>query len=174
MNARHWGWLGIVVVALSVATLSLAACSGGGGAKFAHVKAGDMPQGEEWPGVYYNPVYGYLHMIEQDGSIVGRWKRTDGSHWGELSGTVEGNVLHFTWKEHKYGAVGPSADSKGTGIFVYKMGEKFGELDGQYALDDSDQVGEWHCVKQAGMKPDINSINGKGTDNMGVTPDTWK
>ena len=26
-----------------------------------------MPSGETWPGVYYNPVYGYLHMIEQDG-----------------------------------------------------------------------------------------------------------
>ena len=84
-----------------------------------------MPSGESWPGVYYNPVYGYLHMIEQDGNIVGRWKRTDGSHWGELSGTAEGNVLHFTWKEHKYGGVGPSADSKGSGVFVYKMGEKY-------------------------------------------------
>jgi len=113
-------------------------------------------------------------LIEQDGNIVGRWKRTDGSHWGELSGTAEGNVLHFTWNEHKYGGVGPSADSKGSGVFVYKMGEKFGELDGQYALADSNDVGSWHCVKQVGLKPDLNSINGKGNDNMGVTPDQWK
>jgi hypothetical protein len=150
------------------------ACGNGGGAKFANVKPGEMPSGETWAGVYYNPVYGYLHMVEQEGNIVGRWKRTDGSHWGELSGTAEGNVLHFTWTEHKYGGVGPSADSKGSGVFVYKMGEKFGELSGQYALEDANDVGEWHCVKQTGMKPDINSINGKGVDNMGVTPDTWK
>ena len=63
-----------------------------------------MPAGESWVGVYYNPVYGYLHMVEQDGNIVGRWKRTDSSHWGELSGTVEGNVMHFTWKEHNTAA----------------------------------------------------------------------
>jgi hypothetical protein len=171
MRARAWGWIGIVFMALS---LALVACGNGGGAKFAAVKAGELPSGESWPGVYFNPVYGYLHMIEQDGNIVGRWKRTDGSHWGELNGTAEGNVLHFTWTEHKYGGVGPSADSKGSGVFVYKMGEKYGELAGQYALDESDNVGDWHCVKQTGIKPDLNSINGKGTDNMGVTPDTWK
>lgn len=171
MRARVWGWIGIVFMALS---LALVACGGGGGAKFASIKAGELPSGQAWPGVYFNPVYGYLHMVEQDGNIVGRWKRTDGSHWGELSGTVEGNVLHFTWTEHKYGAIGPSADSKGSGVFVYKMGEKYGELDGQYALADSEDVGQWHCVKQDNMKPDLNSINGKGVDNMGVTPDSWK
>jgi hypothetical protein len=171
MRARAWAFLGILVVALAAMSVG---CGGGGGAKFGVVKAGEMPAGESWVGVYYNPVYGYLHMIEQDGNIVGRWKRTDGSHWGELSGTVEGNVLHFTWNEHKYGGVGPSADSKGSGVFVYKMGEKFGELAGQYALADSNDVGDWHCVKQGGMKPDLHSINGKGVDNMGVTPDQWK
>jgi hypothetical protein len=171
MRAR--AWVGVVAMAVALATQSIA-CSGGGGAKFANVKAGEMPSGEAWLGVYYNPVYGYLHLVEQDGNVVGRWKRTDSSHWGELSGTAEGNVLRFTWTEHKYGGIGPSSDSKGSGIFVYKMGEKFGELDGQYTLADSDQVGLWHCIKQGNMKPDINSINGKGTDTMGVTPDSWK
>jgi hypothetical protein len=170
MKARAWAWIGVVVMAMSFA---LMACAGGV-AKFGTVKAGELPSGESWPGVYYNQVYGYLHIIEQDGNIVGRWKRTDGSHWGELNGTAEGNVLHFTWVEHKYGGVGPSADSKGDGVFVYKMGEKFGELAGQYALADSDTVGKWDCVKQNGVKPNLDSINGKGTDNMGVTPDTWK
>lgn len=158
----------------ALATTAAVGCGGGGGAKFAQVKAGEMPSGEVWAGVYYNPVYGYLHMVEQEGNLVGRWKRTDGSHWGELSGTAEGNVMHFTWTEHKYGGVGPSADAKGNGVFVYKMGEKFGELAGQYALEDSDNVGDWHCVKQTGMKPDLSSISGKGTDVMGVTPDNWK
>jgi hypothetical protein len=169
--ARAWQWIGVLIMALAATSI---ACSSGGGAKFAGIKAGEMPAGESWPGVYFNPVYGYLHMIEQGGNIVGRWKRTDGSHWGELSGTAEGNVLHFTWNEHRVGGVGPSAESKGTGVFVYKMGEKFGELDGQYALADSDQVGEWHCIKQNGLKPDLDSISGKGTDNLGVTPDQWK
>lgn len=171
MRAATWA----AAVFLGVAVASTSACGGAQAAKFPVVKAGEMPSGEGWPGVYYNPVYGYLHMIEQDGNLVGRWKRTDGSHWGELSGSAEGNVLHFTWKEHKYGAVGPSADSKGTGQFVFKMGANdIPELDGAYALDGAGDVGDWHCVKQKNQKPDLNSINGSGTDNMGVTPDSWK
>jgi hypothetical protein len=172
MRARAWASACILGVALT--TVGVIDC-GGTQAKFGVVKGGEMPSGEAWVGVYYNPVYGYLHMIEQEGNLVGRWRRTDGSHWGELSGTAEGNVVHFTWKEHKYGGVGPSADSHGSGIFVYKMGPNdIPELAGQYALDDSTDVGDWHCIKQKGMKPDINSINGKGVDNMGVTPEGWK
>jgi hypothetical protein len=177
MRPRLSGWAVacILGVALTAALATLPACGSGGGAKFAQVKAGEMPSGEGWPGVYYNPVYGYLHMIEQDGNIVGRWKRTDGGHWGELSGSVQGNVMHFTWKEHKVGGVGPSSESHGSGQFVYKMGENnIAELGGQYALDDSNDVGDWHCIKQVNMKPDLNSISGGSPDNMGVTPDTWK
>jgi len=163
--------MGILGVALAAGTFGC----GSSQAKFGVVKGGEMPSGESWPGVYYNPVYGYLHMIEQEGNLVARWKRTDGSHWGELSGTAEGNVVHFTWKEHKYGGVGPSADSQGSGIFVYKMGPNdIPELAGQYALADSHDVGDWHCIKQKGLKPDLSSINGKGVDNMGVTPEGWK
>lgn len=152
-----------------------AGCGGEQTAKFANVKAGEMPEGQAWPGVYYNPVYGYLHIVAQEGSVSGRWKRTDGSHWGELSGTADGNVLHFTWKEHKYGAVGPAADSKGAGLFVYKPGENnIAELAGQYALEDSDKIGEWHCVKQVGMKPDPNQISGDNPADTPATQDKWK
>ena len=153
---------------------ALSACGGGAPAKFGNIKAGELPSSESWVGVYYNPVYGYLHVVEQDGNTVGRWKRTDASHWGELSGTTEGNVMHFTWKEHQYGAVGPSADIKGTGVFVYKMGESAPELDGQYSLDDSDSVGKWHCVKQINVKPDLNSISGDNPAESPASGDQWK
>jgi hypothetical protein len=159
-------------MAVAVAALG---CAGAHTAKFGNIAAGEMPASESWVGVYYNPVYGYLHMIEQDGNIVGRWKRTDSSHWGELSGTVEGNVMHFTWKEHKYGAVGPSADSHGSGIFVYKMGQNdIPELTGKYALDESSDVGDWHCVKQTNMKVDLNSITGDNPADLPATQDKWQ
>ncbi len=172
MRARAWA--SVCILGVAIAAGASVGC-GSSQPKFGAIKAGEMPAGESWPGVYYNPTYGYLHLIEQDGNLVGRWRRTDGSHWGELSGTAEGNVVHFTWKEHKYGGVGPSADSQGSGVFTYKMGANdIPELDGKYALDGSSDVGDWHNVKQKGMKPDISSINGKGVDNMGVTPEGWK
>jgi hypothetical protein len=172
---KAWAWVCVAAMAFGMA--GVAACGNGGGAKFSMgQKAGEMPSGETWVGVYYNPVYGYLHMIEQDGNIVGRWKRTDGSHWGELSGNAEGNVLHFTWKEHQYGGVGPSAEAHGSGVFVFKPGQNdIPELGGQYALDDSENVGDWHCVKQKNMKPDLSSINGDNpTSGTPATTDQWK
>ena len=164
--------MGMTLVVAGTGTVALVAC-GGPDAKFGKIQAGELPQGESWLGVYYNPVYGHLHLVEQEGNVVGKWKRTDSSHWGELSGSADGNVLHYTWKEHQYGALGPAADTHGIGVFVFKAVEKGPpELDGQYSLDDSDSVGQWHCVKQLNMKPDLNSITGENpTDSAGQ--DRW-
>jgi hypothetical protein len=164
-----------LVIATSLAGVASVGCAGGQGAKFASIKSGDMPEGEAWPGVYYNPVYGYLHMVAEGDNIVGRWKRTDSSHWGELSGSAEGNVVHFTWKEHQYGAIGPSGQSQGSGVFIYKMGDNHtAELDGKYSLDESNDVGDWHCVKQTGMQPKIESINGDNpADTAPAAHDKW-
>jgi hypothetical protein len=175
MKARAWVCgLGMALAVASVGAV-VGGCAGGQSARFSiGLKAGELPTGQAWEGVYYNPVYGYLHIVGAEGNMTGRWKRTNASAWGEMSGNAEGNVLHFTWTEHKYGEVGPASDSQGSGVFVYRMGDNdIGELDGQYAVKDSDSVGEWHCVKQVGVKPDINSING---DNPMGAPqgDQWK
>jgi hypothetical protein len=134
-----------------------------------------MAEGEAWTGVYYNPVYGNLHIVEKDGNVAGRWSRTDSSQWGELSGTVQGNVLRFTWKEHKRGLVGPSAETHGSGLFVYKPGQnKIAELEGQYALDGASDVGDWHCVKQVNVKADPDSIQGENPTEVPAAQDKWK
>jgi hypothetical protein len=136
--------------------------------KTAQITAGEMPPGEEWKGVYYHPVYGKLHLIEEGTNVVGRWKRTDQSHWGELSGTVTGNVLRYTWKEHKVGMVGASMTTTGKGYFVYKVnGENIGELHGQFGLGQDEVGSDWRCVKQQREQPDLKSING---DTGGTAP----
>jgi hypothetical protein len=151
----------ITVCALVGTSLGLA-CGNSEGAKAANIPAGEMPSGESWSGVYFHPVYGYLHMMEEGSNVVGRWKRTDQSAWGELSGTAGGNVLHYTWKEHKVGLVGPAAESSGKGYFVYKAGKENGiyELDGQFGLNQDETGSDWHNVKQQRMNPDLKSING--------------
>lgn len=153
---------------LSASAFGLAGCGDGNGAKSANVAAGPMPEGETWTGVYYHPVYGYLHMQEEGNNVVARWKRTDHSYWGELSGTTTGNVLHFTWKEHKIGMVGASSTTHGKGYFVYKVNkENIGELAGEYGLNDDEKGSSWNNVKQLRMPPDLKSIGG---DAEGVTP----
>ena len=181
MKARRWVYGLGVLLAVTGAVGSIAACGGGVAAKFAATKASEMPGGESWDGVYFNPVYGYLHLVPQGENIVGRWKRADSSHWGELSGTVDGNVFHFTWTEHRYGAIGPSGEAHGSGVFVYKVPPQkddsqkvIPELDGKYALDDSQEIGDWHCVKQINPKPDLNSITGDNPTDPTSKGDRWQ
>lgn len=142
------------------ATVFVPAC-GGPEAKSAHVTPQNMPDGETWTGVYFHPVYGYLHMVEQDNNVVAKWQRTDKSAWGRMSGIKNGNVLHFQWQETKYGLVGPSATQKGRGYFVYTVGkDNIANLGGEYGLDNDEVGSEWNCVKQMRMNPDLNSITG--------------
>jgi hypothetical protein len=162
--------------ALVAAGGALVAC-GGEPARTANVKPDNMPDGQSWTGVYYHPVYGYLHMVQNDnGTVVGKWKRTDQSAWGELSGTTTGTVMHFTWKEHKYGLVGPAAETKGKGYFVYKMGnEGIPELDGEFGTGDDETGGNWHNVKQMNVKPDLNSIQGDSNGSSApASKDKWQ
>ena len=161
--------LGVALVAALAVTsaLSIAGCSGDE-PKTAKVSQGPMPEGEQWQGVYFHPVYGHLHLVEEGSNIVGRWKRTDHSHWGELSGTQAGNVLHYRWKEHKIGMVGASATTHGKGYFVYKMNkDNIGELHGEFGLNETESGSDWKSVKQQRMEPNLKSIGG---DSEGVPP----
>ncbi len=177
MRTRHLG-PAVAALALACAPVSLGALAGCGGDANQHVAKitpGDMPAGETWTGVYFHPVYGYLHMVQNDNNVVGKWKRADQSAWGELSGVATGNVLHFQWKEHKYGLVGPAAESSGKGYFVYKPGtEKIAELDGQFGVGDDETGADWHNIKQVRMNPDLNSIKGDSTAAQPAAKDSWQ
>ncbi len=150
-----------IALAFALASGAVVACGPGVEAKTAHVTPGEMPANETWTGVYYHPIYGHLHLVEQGSNVVGRWKRTDQSQWGEMSGTKQGNLFRFTWKEHRIGMVGPGAESHGKGYFQYKNGQNnIPELDGQFGLNEDETGSDWHNVKQQRMNPDLKSING--------------
>jgi len=155
----------VLAFAAALAAAPCVACGSEEG-KTATVKAGDMPDGQAWSGVYFHPVFGNLNLVEDGNSVVGKWQRTDKSAWGQLSGTKVGNVMHFQWTEHKYGLVGPSASVKGKGYFVYKVGaDGIPALKGEYGLGDDEVGSQWDCVKQMQGKepvpPDLNSISGE-------------
>ncbi|OJY25727.1 MAG: hypothetical protein BGO98_34475 [Myxococcales bacterium 68-20] len=162
---RH---VALATAVTTFAAISVVGCGGGADPKTANVASSPMPEGEVWTGVYFHPVYGYLHMQEEGANVVARWKRTDQSHWGELSGTTTGNVFRYTWKEHKIGMVGASATTKGKGYFVYSVNkEGIGALDGEFGLNDSEVGSSWKNIKQVRMPVDLKSIGG---DAEGVTP----
>ena len=168
---KRWRYGAAAAATLVVCSGSLFACEGSSsGAKVASVQSGPMPDGESWTGVYFHPVFGYLHLVEQGSNVIGKWERADKSAYGDLSGTQSGNVVHFTWKEHKYGQVGPSGESKGKGYFIYKMNaDRQGELKGEYGLGDDETGSSWDCKKQSRMQPDLQHI---GPHNSGTTTPT--
>lgn len=157
------------LLALSVVVAApMVACGGGESQTAASVpKSAPMPDGESWSGVYFHPVFGYLHLVETGTNVAGRWKRADESAWGELEGTFEGNLLRYKWTEHKINLVGAAASSHGTGWFQYlaPQDEKAtAELDGKFGLADGPEDADWHSVKQLRMSPDLESITGESPD----------
>lgn len=125
-----------------------------------HITPGTMPDGGEWRGVYYNPVFGFLHVTTEGNALQGAWENEAGDKWGELYGEISGDVVKFSWIERTKGVVGPSAKSEGKGYFRYtipKAGEAH-ELKGEWGLGDNEVGHSWDCLKQNNMEPDPKSV----------------
>jgi hypothetical protein len=160
-----------LVTSVALATpLALCDCGSPQVAK-TEIKPGSMPAGASWDGVYYNAVWGFLHLQSEGTSFNARWKRADESAWGEMHGTITGDVAHFEWQEHKMGLVGPSANTKGKGYFRYTRPEGDNVDDrivGEWGFDASEGGGgEWDSIKQRNMKPDLKSIKGETEPTVG-------
>ncbi len=152
-----------LLVPLSGLALSTSACSGGEEDKIvkSKVTAGDMPAEGSWRGVWYSQLYGYLHLLKDGDKVHGKWRTTAGDKWGEMHGTVEGDLYRFEWEENRIGMFGPNAKSHGKGYFKYVVPEHDNadhEIHGEWGLDESDAGHEWKAIKQRRMEPDPNSV----------------
>jgi len=166
----------LFVVLAAFALAAPLACGGGtqSKSKTAAIKPGNLPAGATWDGVYFNPIWGYLHIVTEGNGFKGKWQRTDKSAWGEMHGTITGDVIRFDFAEHKVGMVGPSATTKGKGYFRYVRpeGENLDDrLKGEWGFDDAEVGGgEWDGIKQRNQKPDLSSIQGEAESGVG----DWK
>ena len=152
-----------VLAAILVVPLifGLVACAGGSsGPKLAQVKPGDLPEGGDWEGVYYSQLYGYLHLTKQGSTATGAWRTTAGDAYGEMSGTVTGDVFRFEWHERKIGMVGANAERRGKGYFRYLIPKEneAHEIHGEWGLGSDETGNEWKAVKQMNMRPNPASV----------------
>jgi hypothetical protein len=141
--------------------VALSACGGSQKSTSTIPKAGDMPEGGEWTGVYFSPTYGNLHIVKEGADISGKWRTAEGDKWGEMHGEVNGNLFHFEWKETTIGMVGPSATTTGRGYFQYYRppGDNVNdELHGEWGLGTEETGVPWTAVKQRNVKPDPDSV----------------
>lgn len=171
MNVRRWFWSLASAGVLALTLPAVAGCGPStGDAKTANVQAGDMPEGGEWTGVYFSELYGYLHIVQDGNAISGKWIRPHKDRWGEVHGQVTGDLMKFEWSEHTVGLVGPNATKSGRGYFKYKRPEG-DNVDDQIAGEigrNADEVGDpWEAIKQRNVKPDLASIGGTGSGDLG-------
>lgn len=171
MNFRRRFW---TLACASALVLTLPVVSGcgpsGSGAKSANVQAGDLPEGGDWTGVWYSELYGYLHLVQDGNAISGKWIRTHKDRWGEINGQVTGDLMKFEWKEHTIGLVGPNATKTGKGYFKYKRpeGDNVDDLITGEIGRGADETGDpWEAIKQRNVKPDLSSIGGTGSGDVG-------
>lgn len=155
-----------VAVALAFCAAVVAGCSGGQSGRLADVKAGALPADASFRGVWYNPSWGELHLVPSENNVVGRWRSPQRGLWGQMTGTVNGDVIRFTWEERKVGGIDPGSVRKGRGYFKYVPVEApdMPRLRGEWGLGDAEVGGgEWDCVKEKDVEP--------RPDNIGNDPD---
>lgn len=165
----------VSTLVMTLSVVSVGALVGGCGdskpaAKAASIKAGEMPAGGSWTGVFYSPLFGNLHLIAQGDKVQGKWQRPRKGQWGELKGELDGDVLRFSYSEYVDGLVGPNSKRSGHGYFKYSRppGENVDDrLEGEIGRGD-DEVGiPWNAIKQRNVKPDLASIGGADTSDIG-------
>ena len=148
------------------------ACDGSSAPKVAQVKAGDMPAGAKWDGVYYSEFYGFLHIKAKGSHISGRWERPHKDKWGQIDGDVEGDLFKFTWSEYTRGLVGPNAKRTGKGYFKYlrpagATDSKQDNIVGEIGYGEDETGSKWEAIKQFNIPPDPDSIVGSGASDVG-------
>lgn len=170
MNASRRHWIAAFAAGALLFGPAAMGCSSTSTPKTASIAPGDMPEGGDWTGVWYSELYGYLHMVQEGNTIDARWMRPVKDRWGEIHGTATGDLVRFTWTEHVIGAVGPNSTKTGKGYFKYQRPEG-DNIDDTFKGEigrDQDEVGEpWEAVKQRNVKPDLKSIGGTGSGDIG-------
>ena len=130
-----------------------------------------MPPGATWDGVYFNAIWGHLHIVADGNGFEGRWRRTDESAWGDMKGTITGDIARFDWQEHTIGMIGPAGTKSGKGYFRYTRPEGDNVDDrilGEWGFADAEiGGGEWDSVKQRNKEPDLRSIGGEAEPTVG-------
>jgi hypothetical protein len=162
---------GLLVAALALTCSATMGCSNGkASAKTASVSAGAMPSGGDWTGVYYSPLFGHLHMVQEGNLVNGRWQRPRKGQWGKMQGNADGNLLKFDWEEYIDGLVGPNSKKGGKGYLVYSRpdGENVDDqVAGEIGRGDDEVGTPWEAVKQRNVDADLDSIGGAGATEVG-------
>jgi hypothetical protein len=157
------------VLALSFVCATLGLFAGACGTTAPALRAGPMPAGGSFTGVWFSPQYGEMHLVQNGATVIGRYAKEE--KVGRIQGSVEGDLLRFEWTQKRELIVGRATESKGHGYFRVAMdeGEKAWKLDGRWGNDDSEiNGGPWTAIRARNRQPDI---DGDGSSGRGGSSD---
>ena len=128
----------------------------GCGSSAPEIKAGNMPEGGNFQGVYFSQQYGEMNLIQNGANVVGEYESEMRS--GKIQGEVQGDLLRFEWVEAKAMVSNRAQSTKGHGYFRYLVDASNGQhvLKGEWGLGDQETGGgPWNAYKQKGKEPKL-------------------
>ena len=136
-------------IALAVALGVVFAC--GGSQK---PKAGTLPKGATFYGVWESPQYGNMHLCQSGNQVVGDYVKHERA--GRIQGNVEGDLLIFQWEDRRELVAGKPQVRRGRGYFRIQIGEDGDQyIQGEWGMDDDlTGGGPWNAVKLRRGEPD--------------------
>ena len=136
--------------ALLLLTVCLAPACGGSGA---NLHAGPMPEGGNWHGQWQSPQYGEMHLCQTGQQVRGDYTKNE--RHGTLTGTVQGDLLRFSWEERRELVQGRPVITRGHGYFRYTIGEDTDHyFRGEWGIDDAyTGGGPWNGVRMRNRQP---------------------
>jgi hypothetical protein len=156
------------VTLTAVLVLACAALAFGCGSAKPALRAGNMPQGGSFSGVWFSPQYGEMHMVQNGATVIGRYAREEKT--GRIQGTVEGDLMRFEWTQSRELIVGRPTTSKGHGYFrvSFDEAEKAWKVEGEWGNDDDETGGgPWTAIRARNRQPDVDGDGGSDGDEGG-------
>jgi hypothetical protein len=116
-------------------------------------KAGSLPQGATFYGVWQSPQYGNMHLCQSGKQVIGDYVKHE--RVGRIQGDVEGDLLVFQWEDRRELVSGKPQVRRGRGYFRIEIGEDGDHyVKGEWGMDDLTGGGPWNAVKLRRGQPD--------------------
>ena len=164
-------------IACAVCCVAVVFAFGCGGAQkqtSVEISPRPMPEGGNFDGVFQSPAYGRMEFTVQGANVVCLYEGE--RHYGKIEGTINGDVLNFTWTQWKQDLQGKERSATGHGYFRYVVDEektstsvkKVHKLVGEWGYDADNAGNPWKAVRleraKKQLKPHANEETGMGED----------
>jgi hypothetical protein len=117
-------------------------------------KAGPLPEGATFYGVWQSPHYGNMHLCQSGRQVIGDYVKHERA--GRIQGDVDGDLLVFQWEDRRELVSGKPQVRRGRGYFRIQIGEDGDQyVKGEWGMDDDvSGGGPWNAVKLRRGQPD--------------------